>query len=111
MESPSESTSTTPVVESSEIIAPNDNDLELNVFGYREKTEEMEQELINLRRENTELRKKLAEAERQQEAIFSRFSLERFTSDAGMNVYTGLWNYAIFMAIFNFLSHFSCRVI
>ena len=111
VESPSESTSTTRVVETSEIIEPENNDLELNVIGYREKTEEMEQELITPRQENIKLRKKLADAERQQEAIFSRFSLERFTSDAGMNFYTGLWNYAIFMAIFNFLSHFSCGVI
>jgi hypothetical protein len=66
VESLSESTSTSPVVETSEIIEPNDNDLELNVIGYREKTEEMEQELINLRQENIELRKKLAEAKRQQ---------------------------------------------
>jgi hypothetical protein len=74
--------------------------------------EEMEQELINLRQENTKLRKKLAEAARQQEAISSRlFSLERFTSAADINFYTGLPNYATFMAIFNFLSHFSCGAI
>ena len=111
VESPSESTSTTRVVETSEIIEPNDNDLELNVIGYREKTEEMEQELITPRQENIKLRKKLADAERQQEAIFSRFSLERFTSDADTNFYTGLPDYATFMAIFNFPSHFSCGAI
>ena len=65
----------------------------------------MEQELLNLRQENTELKKKLDEAKKQHEAIFARlFSLERFASDADINFYTGLRNYATFLALFNFLN-------
>ena len=50
-----------------------------------------------------ELKKKLDEAEKQHEVISARlFSLERFTSDADINFYTGLPNYATFLALFNF---------
>lgn len=65
----------------------------------------MEQELLKLRQENTELEKKLDEAEKQHKAILTRlFSIERFTSDADINFYTGLLNYATFLALFNFLN-------
>ena len=101
-ESLSESTSTASNSNSNRNAEPNVTDLE---FDARKKIEEMEQELLKLRQENTELTKKLDEAEKQHEAISARlFSLERFTSDAGINFYTGLPNYATFRALFNFLN-------
>jgi len=63
----------------------------------------MEQELLELRQENTELKEKLVEAEKQHQAISARlFSLERFTSDAGITFYTGLPNYATFALYLTF---------
>lgn len=59
----------------------------------------MEQELLKLRQVNTELKKKSDEAGKQHEAISARlFSLERITSDADINFYTGFPNYATFLA-------------
>lgn len=64
-----------------------------------------QQELTSLRLENSELKRKLAESASQQEEISSRlFSLDRFTSDADISFYTGLPNYATFMAIYEFLN-------
>ena len=101
-ESLSESTSTASNSNSNRNAEPNDTDLE---FDVRKKIEEIEQELLKLRQENTELKKKLDEAEKQHEAISARlFSLEGFTSDADINFYTGLPNYATFRALFNFLN-------
>lgn len=81
---------------------PNDTCSELNA---PKKIEELEEEVLKLRQENTELKKKLDEVEKQNEAISARlFSLERFTSDADINFYTGLPNYATFLALFNFLN-------
>ena len=99
-ESLSESTSTASNSQSNRNTEPNDTDLE---FNAQKKIEEMEQELLKLRKEIVELKKKLDEAEKQHEAISARlFSLERFTSDADINFYTGLPNYATFLALFNF---------
>ena len=54
---------------------PNDTCSELNV---PKKIEELEEEVLKLRQENTELKKKLDEVEKQNEAISARlFSLER----------------------------------
>ena len=62
----------------------------------------MEKELLKLRQENTDLKKKLDEDEKQHEVISARLcSLKRFTSDADINFYTGLPNYA---TLFNFLN-------
>lgn len=107
VESLCESTSTSSALidEPNPNIETNESNVELNAVDYRKQLEEMEQELINLRLENIELKEKLAEGERQQEAISSRlFSLERFKSDADINFYTGLPNYATLMALFNFLN-------
>ena len=94
----SESTSTATNSKSNRNTEPNDTDLEFNA-------EKKIEELLKLRPENTELKKKLDEAEKQLEAISVRlFSLERFTSDADINFYTGLPNYATFLALFNFLN-------
>ena len=101
-ESLSQSTSTASNSKSNRNTKPNDTDLE---FNAQKKIEDMEQELLKLRQENTELKKKLAEAEKQHEVISAQlFSLERFTSDADINFYTGLPNYATFLALFNFLN-------
>lgn len=97
-ESLSESTATA----SNRNTEPNDTCSELNA---PKKIEELEEEVLKLRQENTELKKKLDEVEKQNEAISARlFSLERFTSDADINFYTGLPNYATFLALFNFLN-------
>ena len=62
-------------------------------------------ELTNLREGHSELKRKLAERERQLEAVSSRLlSLDRFRSDADINFYTGLPSYATFMCIFEFLN-------
>ncbi|XP_074608690.1 uncharacterized protein LOC141863105 [Acropora palmata] len=83
------------------LISNCDTDLEFNV---QKKIEDMEQELLKLRQENTGLKKKLDELEKQHEVISARlFCLERFTSDADSNFYTGLPNYATFLGLFNFL--------
>ena len=82
--------------QSSRNTEPNNTDLE---FNAQKKIEELEQELLKLRLENTKLKKKL------DAAIYPRlFSLERFTSNADINFYTGLPNYATFLALFNFLN-------
>ena len=101
-----ESTSSVLIDELSQNDEINESNLEPDAVDYRKKVmEEMEQELINLRQENIELKNKLAEGERQHEAISSRlFCLERFSSDADINFYIGLPNFATFMAIFNFLN-------
>ena len=81
-------------------------------MDHKKRSEELEvqllqaqQELTSLRRENSELKRKLAESASQQEEISSRlFSLDRFTSDTDISFYTGLPNYATFMAIYEFLN-------
>ena len=71
----------------------------------QKKIEDMEQELLKLRQENTDLKKKLDEGEKQHEVISARlFSLERFTLDADINFHTGLPNYVTFLALFDFLN-------
>ena len=71
----------------------------------RKTIEQMRQELTNLRQENTQLKRTVDELRRQQEMTSSHlFCLERFQSDVDNNFYTGLPNYATFMAIFNFLN-------
>ena len=102
LESLSGSTSTGANSQSNRNNESNDTDLE---FNAQKKIEVMEQELLKLRKVDTELKKKLDEAEKQHEAISARFfSLERLTSDADINFYTGLPNYATFLALFNFLN-------
>ena len=60
-------------------------------------------ELTNLHEGHSELKRKLAERERQLEAVSSRlFSLDRFRSDVDINFYTGLPSYATFMCILIF---------
>ena len=82
-ESLSQSTSTVSNSKSNRNTKPNETDLE---FNAQKKIEDMEQELLKLRQENTELKKKLSEAEKQHEVISAQlFSLERFTSDADIN--------------------------
>jgi len=101
-ESLTQSTSTASNIKSNRNTKPNDTDLEFNV---QKKVEDMEQELLKRQQENTDLKKKLDEAEKQHEVISAwLFSLERFTSDADINFYTGLPNYATFLALFNFLN-------
>ena len=101
-ESLSESTATASNSENNRNTEPNDTGLE---FNAPKKIEELEKEVLKLQQENTELKKKLDEVEKQNEAISARlFSLERFTSDADINFYTGLPNYATFLALFNFLN-------
>ena len=98
-ESLSQSTSTTSNSKSNRNTRPNDTDLD---FNAQKKIEDMEQELLKLRQENTELKEKLDEAEKQHKLISARLSfLERVTSDADINFYTGLPNYATFLAFFN----------
>ena len=71
----------------------------------QKKIEDMEQGLLKLRQENNDLKKKLDGAEKQHEVILARlFSLERFTSDADISFYTGLPNYATFLALLNFFN-------
>ena len=71
----------------------------------RKRSRKLEEEKLKLRQQNTELKKKLDELEKQNEAISARlFSLERFPSDADINFYTGLANYATFLALRNFLN-------
>ena len=81
-------------------------------MNHKKRIEELEvqllqaqQELTSLHLENSELKRKLAESASQQEEISSRlFSLDRFTSDTDISFYTGLPNYATFMAIYEFLN-------
>ena len=71
----------------------------------QKKVEDMEKKLLKLRQEHTDLKKKLDEAEKQHEVISARLcSLKRFTSDADINFYTGLPNYATFFVLFNILN-------
>ena len=96
----SQSTSTASNSKSNQNTKPNDTDLE---FNLQRKIEDMEQELLKPQQENTDLKTKLDEAEKQHKVISARlFSLERFTSDADINFYTGLPYYATFLALFNF---------
>ncbi|KAJ7375864.1 hypothetical protein OS493_038394, partial [Desmophyllum pertusum] len=67
VESLCESTSSALIDEPNPNIETNESNVELNAVDYRKQLEEMEQELINLRLENIELKEKLAEGERQQE--------------------------------------------
>ena len=81
-------------------------------MDHKKRIEELEvqllqaqQELTSLRLENSGLKRKLAESASQQEEISSRlFSLDRFTSNTDISFYTGLPNYATFMAIYEFLN-------
>ena len=101
-ESLSELTASVSNSENNRNAEPNDTGLK---FNAPEKIEKLEEEVLKLRQENTELKKKLDELEKQNEAISAQlFSLERFTSDADINFYTGLANYATFLALFNFLN-------
>ena len=84
-ESLSQSTSTTSNSKSNRNTRPNDTDLD---FNAQKKIEDMEQELLKLQQENTELKEKLDEAEKQHKLISARLSfLERVTSDADINFY------------------------
>ena len=65
---------------------------------------EAEKEFSSLRKKNDELDRKITENEQHQETMSSRlFSLDRFKSDADVNFYTGLPNYATLISIFEFL--------
>ena len=101
-ESLSESTASACNSENNRNTEPKDTGLE---FNAPKKIEELEEEVLKLQQGNTELKKKLDELEKQNEAISARlFSLERFPSDADINFYTGLANYATFLTLFNFLN-------
>ena len=64
-----------------------------------------EKELAILRKKNEELERKIIENEQHQETLSSRlFSLDRFKSNADVNFYTGLPNYATLISIFEFLN-------
>ena len=77
-----------------------------------EKIGELESEINNLRRENTELNEKLTDFERQQKEMSSRlFCVDRFTTDGDISFYTGMSSYATFMAIFEYLNQVTFRVI
>ena len=66
---------------------------------------EAEKELSSLRKKNDELERKITENEQHQETMSSRiFSVDRFKSDADVNFYTGLPNYATLISIFEFLN-------
>ena len=66
---------------------------------------EAEKDLSSLRKKNDELERKITENEQHQETMSSRiFSLDRFKSDADVNFYTGLPNYATLISIFEFLN-------
>ena len=60
-----------------------------------------EKKLAILRKKNEELERKIIENEQHQETLSSRlFSLDRFKSNADVNFYTGLPNYATLISIF-----------
>ena len=60
---------------------------------------------LSSRKKNDELERKITENEQQQETMSARiFSLDRFNSDADVNFYTGLHNYATRISIFEFLN-------
>ena len=64
-----------------------------------------EKKLAILRKKNEELERKIIENEQHQETLSSRlFSLDRFKSNADVNFYTGLPNYATLISIFEFLN-------
>ncbi|KAM7444500.1 hypothetical protein ABFA07_006897 [Porites harrisoni] len=64
-----------------------------------------EKELAIFRKKNEELERKIIENEQHQETLSSRlFSLDRFKSNADVNFYTGLPNYATLISIFEFLN-------
>ena len=64
-----------------------------------------EKELAILRKKNEELERKFIENEQHRETLSSRlFSLDRFKSNADVNFYTGLPNYATLISIFEFLN-------
>ena len=64
---------------------------------------EAEKELSSLLKKNDALDRKITENEQHQETMSSRlFSLGRFKSDADVNFYTGLPNYATLISIFEF---------
>lgn len=64
-----------------------------------------EKELAILRKKNEELERKITENEQHQETMSSRlFSLDRFKSNADVNFYTGLPNYATLISILEFLN-------
>ena len=64
-----------------------------------------EKKLVILRKKNEELERKIIENEQHQKTLSSRlFSLDRFKSNADVNFYTGLPNYATLISIFEFLN-------
>ena len=64
-----------------------------------------EKKLAILRKKNEELERKIIENEQHQETLSSRlFSLDRLKSNADVNFYTGLPNYATLISIFEFLN-------
>ena len=66
---------------------------------------EAEKDLSSLRQKNDELERKITENEQHQETMSSRiFSLDRFKSDADVNFYTGIPNFATLISIFEFLN-------
>ena len=61
---------------------------------------EVHKEFSSLRKKNDELDRKITENQQHQETMSSRlFSLDRFKSDADVNFYTGLPNYATVISI------------
>lgn len=81
-----------------------DISVESNVeMDQGKKVEDLEARLLQSEKE--ELERKIIENEQHQETLSSRlFSLDRFKSNADVNFYTGLPNYATLISIFEFLN-------
>ena len=80
-------------------------DQEKKVEDLEARLLQSEKELAILRKKNEELERKIIENEQHQETLSSRlFSLDRFKSNADVNFYTGLPNYATLISIFEFLN-------
>ena len=74
-------------------------------MDLEEKLGKAEIELNHLRYENSNLKERLAESERQLELMSAHlFCIDCFTADTDTNFYTGLPKYSTFMAIFEFLN-------
>ncbi|CAH3170887.1 unnamed protein product [Porites lobata] len=87
-----------------------DISVESNVeMDQGKKVEDLEARLLQSEKElailRKELERKIIENEQHQETLSSRlFSLDRFKSNADVNFYTGLPNYATLISIFEFLN-------
>ena len=81
-----------------------DISVESNVeMDQGKKVEDLEARLLQSEKE--ELERKIIENKQHQETLSSRlFSLDRFKSNADVNFYTGLPNYATLISIFEFLN-------